>query len=131
MTAAKGTNMIVKAVGTASTGATYGGHYAFMDNVKITNTTGVENVINNSTVSLYPNPAKEAAALDFTLVKGGTVVVNVLDATGRTVATVANGTMAAGVQHINIPTAALAAGVYSISIQTEEGALTQRLSVVK
>lgn len=126
LTAYKGTNFALKIVGTSNAG-----HYAFVDNLKVTNTTGVETVINNSTVSLYPNPAKEAAALDFTLVKGGTVVVNVLDAVGRTVATVANGTMAAGAQHITIPTAALAAGVYNISIQTEEGTLTQRLSVVK
>jgi hypothetical protein len=39
--------------------------------------------------------------------------------------------MTAGAQHVNIPTTALAAGVYQISIQTEEGTLTQRLSVVK
>jgi hypothetical protein len=126
LTANKGSNFAIKMVGTSNQG-----HYAFVDNLKVTNTTGVENVINNGTVKLYPNPAKENAALEFTLAKNGTVVVNVLDATGRTVATVANGNMTAGAQHVNIPTAALAAGVYSISIQTEEGTLTQRLSVVK
>jgi hypothetical protein len=126
LTANKGSNFAIKMVGTSNQG-----HYAFVDNLKVTNTTGVENVINNGTVKLYPNPAKENAALECTLAKNGTVVVNVLDATGRTVATVANGNMTAGAQHVNIPTAALAAGVYSISIQTEEGTLTQRLSVVK
>lgn len=122
----KGSNMIVKFKGTSAAGS-----YAWLDNIRIVPTLDVTNVINSNSVNLYPNPAKDAANLDFTLAKSGTVVVNVLDATGRTVANVANGTMAQGAQHMSIPTATLAAGVYSISIQTEEGTLTQRLSVVK
>ena len=126
LTAKKGNNMVLRAVGTDG-----GGHYAFMDNLKITNTLGVGNVISNNTVNLYPNPARETATLEFTMAKGGKVVVNVLDATGRTVAVAADATMAQGAQHVSIPTANLAAGVYNITIQTEEGTLTQRLSVVK
>jgi hypothetical protein len=108
------------------------GQNMFIDDVNLrTGPAGVGEIIANSQVSLYPNPAKESATLDFTLSKSGKVVVNVSDATGRIVAVAADATMAQGAQHITIPTAALAAGVYNISIQTEEGTLTQRLSVLK
>jgi hypothetical protein len=126
LNAVKGTNMVIKIVGTGNAG-----HYAFVDNLKITNTTNVSNVITEGSVALYPNPAKDAATLDFTLAKSGKVVINVLDATGRTVAVAADATMAQGAQHITISTAGIAAGVYNINIQTEEGVHTQRLTVVK
>jgi len=109
-----------------------GGNNLFIDDINLrTGPAGVGNVINSNSISLYPNPARESATLEFTLEKGGVVAVNVLDAVGRTVANVANTAMAQGAQHINIPTANLAAGVYNITIQTEEGSVTQRLSVVK
>ncbi len=126
LTSKKGANMMVKVVATAG-----GGHYGFMDNFKISNTTAVVNVINTNTVSLYPNPARESATLEFTLNNNSTVAINVVDATGRMVSTVTNAVMSAGTQHVTIPTAQLAAGVYNITIQTEHGVLTQRLSVVK
>ncbi len=126
LTATKGSNMVVKFVATSG-----GGQYGWLDNLKITNTTGVENVLNASSVSLYPNPAREMAKLEFTLSQKSNVTINVTDALGRTVATVANGMMNQGVQSVDIPTANLSAGVYNVSIQTEEGNLTQRLSVVK
>jgi hypothetical protein len=108
------------------------GQNLFVDDVNLrTGPTGVENIIATNTVSIYPNPAKESATLEFTLNKGGKVTVNVLDAVGRVISTVSNTTMQQGAQHVSIPTSTLAAGVYNISIQTEEGALTQRLSVVK
>lgn len=109
-----------------------GGNNLFIDDVNLRNgPAGVENVISTSTVNLFPNPAKESATLEFTLNKGGKVVVNVLDAVGRTVSAIADATMVQGAQRLTIPTATLAAGVYNVSIQTEEGTLTQRLSVVK
>ncbi len=108
------------------------GNNLYIDDVTFrTGPLAVGNVITNSQVTLYPNPAKESASLDFNLSKGGKVVVNVLDAVGRTVAVAADATMQLGAQHIKVATANLAAGVYNIAIQTEEGTITQRLSVVK
>ncbi len=109
-----------------------GGNNLFIDDVNIKGTpAGVENVIANGQVSVYPNPAKDGATLEFLLNKSSVVAINVVDAVGRTVVVLANGTMQQGIQHISIPTATLAAGAYNIAIQTEEGTVTQRLSVVK
>ena len=93
--------------------------------------TGVENVINQNSVSLYPNPTNGAATLAFNIVKTGNVNVQVVDLTGRVVATVANETMTTGARKITIHTDNLASGVYNVQVQTEEGNFTQRLSVVK
>jgi hypothetical protein len=126
LTPYKGANMLVKIVATSNKG-----NYGWLDNIQINNSLNVANVIAPNSVSVYPNPARESASLDFTLSKSGLVTVNVIDAVGRTVATVANGNMNQGAQHVTIPTSTLAPGVYNISIQTEEGAVTQRLAVVK
>lgn len=103
-----------------------------LDNFKSASSlTGVENVINQNSVSLYPNPTNGAATLAFNIVKAGNVSVQVVDLTGRVVATVANETMTAGARKVTINTDNLASGVYNVQVQTEEGNFTQRLSVVK
>lgn len=122
----KSASMMVKFVATSNDG-----NYTWLDNIKLTNSLNVNNVIAAGDVKLFPNPAKEAATLEFNLAKANTVTVSVIDALGRTVSTLANGSLQQGAQRMNIPTAALAAGVYTINIQTEEGTITQRLSVVK
>jgi len=126
LTAYKGSNMVVKAVGTGNQG-----HYAFMDNLKITNTLSVANVVTSGSVSVYPNPARESATLEFTLNNNSKVVVSVVDALGRTVSVISDATLQQGAHRMNIPTSSLAAGVYNIAIRTEEGVTTQRLAVVK
>ncbi|MBS1630475.1 MAG: T9SS type A sorting domain-containing protein [Bacteroidetes bacterium] len=126
LTSKKGNNMIVKFVATSQKG-----QYGWLDNLKITNTTGVANVINTNSVNLYPNPTADVANLEFSLAQNSKVTVSVMDAMGRTVSVLADGYMNQGAQKIQIPTANLAAGVYNISIRTEQGNLTQRLSVVK
>jgi hypothetical protein len=94
--------------------------------------TGVRsNVIAAQGVSLFPNPATESATLTFTLATSSKVVVSVLDALGRTVSVISDATLQQGAQRFTVPTSALAAGVYNITIRTEEGLSTHRLSVVK
>ncbi len=126
LTPYKSSSMLVKLVATSNNG-----NYTWVDNFKITNSLSVNNVISSEDVKLFPNPAKEFTTLEFTLAKANAVTVTVVDGLGRTVSTIANGTLQQGQQRLSIPTAALAAGVYTINIQTEEGSLTQRLSVVK
>jgi hypothetical protein len=92
---------------------------------------GVEAAIVTNSVSVYPNPTRDAATLQFSLAQNSKVTIHLIDAVGRTVSALADGMMNQGAHQISIPTNNLAAGVYNISIQTEQGNLTQRLSVVK
>ncbi len=61
----KSSNMIVKFKGTSA----YGNN-AWIDNVKLVPTLAVGNVIADNSVRVYPNPAREAATLDFTPQQG-------------------------------------------------------------
>jgi hypothetical protein len=84
-----------------------------------------------SQASVYPNPAFDRTTIAFKLESATTVGVQVLDATGRVVYNVADQKMAAGTQIVEIPTTSFAAGLYTIKVQAEAGAITQRFSVVK
>jgi len=109
-----------------------GGNYIFLDDVIATPyTLNVNNVNAAANIALYPNPAKDAATLEFTLATTGNVQVTVVDVIGRTVASIANGNMNAGTQKVQINTADLAAGVYTVKISTDNGVSTERLTVVK
>lgn len=81
-------------------------------------------------VIVYPNPAREGANVTFTTDKAVSVNVNVVDATGKVVYTM-NEKMNTGAQHVFVPTANFAAGIYNVTIATEGGQLTQRLTVIK
>lgn len=110
------------------------GNNIYIDDVNLRSgaPTGIRNVAAAAQdVKMYPNPAKEATTLQFSLAKAGSVQVNLLDATGRTISVVADATMKAGAQSININTSSLSAGMYQVVIRSEEGTSTQRLSVVK
>lgn len=82
-------------------------------------------------ISIFPNPAKETATLQFNLNYQSNVQVNVVDITGRVVSNVANTNMGSGQQQIQLSTANLPEGVYNVMIQTDGGVSTQRLTVVK
>lgn len=109
-----------------------GGNNLFIDDVNIrAGAVGVPNVVEQNSLNVYPNPAREAATLEFSLSSSTQTNVSILDATGRTVAVVADGVLQQGKQKFNLPTNNLASGLYNIVIRTEGSSLTQRLSVVK
>jgi hypothetical protein len=113
-------------------GSANGGNNMFLDDVTMrTGGVGVKNMVAENSVSVYPNPARESATLEFKLAASTKVTVSVMDAVGRTVSVVSDATLQQGAQRFNIPTSSLSAGVYNIAIRTEEGLITQRLSVVK
>ncbi|MEI8279370.1 MAG: T9SS type A sorting domain-containing protein [Bacteroidota bacterium] len=80
---------------------------------------------------MYPNPTTNATTVGFELKNASNVQVEVYDVMGRVVVTAANETMSAGQHFVNVSTANLAAGIYTVKIQTENGNVTDRLSVVK
>jgi hypothetical protein len=93
--------------------------------------TSIKNIASVDQVSLYPNPAKENVNISFNLTEKSNVQVQILDATGRLVKDVANQTMGAGTQTLNVSTADLAAGIYNVKFQTESGSHIERLTVIK
>jgi hypothetical protein len=79
---------------------------------------------------VFPNPASENANVIFDLDNASNVNISVIDATGRVVYSHAQ-QMNAGEQNVNVPVANLATGIYNVIIATENGSVTERLSVAK
>ncbi len=78
-----------------------------------------------------PNPARGGTQLALRLDRPQAVTVRVLDALGRTVATLADGPQAAGALALRLDTRALAAGVYTVVAEGETARATRRVSVVR
>lgn len=118
--------MLLKIKGTSDYG-----NRAWIDNFKVSNTVGVNDVVLANSLKVFPNPAKDIAHLVFNLKSATDVQISVMDATGRVVNQLAKGMMNAGDQKLDINTANLAAGVYNVIIRTENGSQTERLTVAK
>lgn len=110
----------------------FGGNTIFVDDINILAGAGIEE--NNSVVSkltVSPNPAKDFTVLTFNLNESASVSLHVVDALGRTILSQNNGIMNAGIQDVKINTSNLAAGLYVVKISTDNGTITERISVVK
>lgn len=81
-------------------------------------------------VKVYPNPAQNHAQVAFTMDKAATININVIDALGRSVYS-ASDNMKQGAQVVFLPVDKFAPGMYNVVISSEEGTLTQGLSVIK
>lgn len=92
---------------------------------------GIEEIVESGSLSLAPNPARQFATLNFNLKNSAEISVEVYDAVGRLVNTVANKAFSAGTNKLTIPTADLAPGLYHVKIQTASGNSTLKLSVLK
>jgi hypothetical protein len=79
--------------------------------------------------AIYPNPAKDAATLAFTLANATHVNVVMYDISGKHVQTVMNGQMEKGDHTLRISTAQLTKGVYFVTIATSTGIKTEKLVV--
>lgn len=98
-------------------------HYSFP--------TSVATVNNVQNVAVYPNPATTQATVSFDAAKATTASVIVTDAMGRQVYNSGSLNVSNGRTIHTINTASIAAGIYNITIVSEEGTSTQRLSVSK
>lgn len=109
------------------------GNRVFVDDItlRVGAATSVAEVVAGAAVQLSPNPARESATLEFTLGVSNNVRVDVVDMAGRMVQAGADMKLAAGAQKVTINTATLPAGLYMVRLQTEQGAINERLTVIK
>lgn len=92
----------------------------------------VGNVSGNvSNVSIFPNPAAADATVSFDTHVNTTASIQVIDAMGRSVYNSGSIEVAQGRYLHTINTSGLAAGIYNVTVQTENGSKTIRLSVTK
>jgi len=78
-----------------------------------------------------PNPASDFANISFSLSENNNVQVTVYDVMGRVVIGTSKEVMTAGNHNVNLSTSTLVPGVYNVVVTTDNGNMTQQLSVVK
>jgi hypothetical protein len=98
---------------------------------KTASSLSVDKINGLSELTVYPNPAKDMAKLNFSLEKASNLAIAVYDQLGQLVQTVSNSQFNAGLSTVEINTTTLNTGIYSIRIDAENGTLTQRISVIK
>jgi hypothetical protein len=91
-------------------------------------TTGVSELINPSTFSVYPNPSNDKLHLQYELKQNSTVLINLLDLTGRLVYT-SNESQQKGAQSRSIDLSAFNKGIYLLQMQAGSDVLTQKIAV--
>ena len=107
-------------------GGTANGLIKFNKTYKEQATTGINELANVSSMSLYPNPAVDQATLSFTTTEATELNVYVLDMSGRSLFnTTLN--IAVGAQSLSIPTADLQSGAYIILVDDGSSISTQKL----
>ena len=82
-------------------------------------------------IRVFPNPASDMAHVMFSLKETSKVQFSVFDMSGREVFNHAAEQMNAGGNQINISTTDFSSGVYNVVITTDNGTVTERLSVTK
>lgn len=80
----------------------------------------------------FPNPARDRVTIPFALDQAATAHVSVLDALGRTVAVLHDGSLPAGSQSLTWDlTGSVAAGVYLVRFEDGDGVSTRRVLVAR
>jgi len=91
-----------------------------------------ENIAENSmNLTVYPNPAKDVANVNFELENNSTVTLTIADLSGKVVFTATEENVAAGKHSITVPTAELANGVYTYSFAAGNSVVTEKLVINK
>jgi len=98
---------------------------------KTASSLSVDKINGLSELTVYPNPAKDMAKLNFSLEKASKLTIAVYDQLGQLVQVVSNSQFNAGVNQVEINTSSLNSGIYNIRIDAENGSLSQRISVIK
>lgn len=101
-----------------------------IDNTTPTTTSPSACTIGPCIDAVFPNPAHNAAQIQFRVSEQGAVIVDVVDALGRSVATLANEWLQAGAYDVQLELMDKPAGVYSVRVRSNRTVATHRLLVV-
>lgn len=80
---------------------------------------------------IFPNPAVNTAYVNFYLAQTSNVNVVVTDMMGRTIQSINKQNFEAGKHRLNLDLTNTTNGIYNVSLQTDNGTISTRLSVVK
>lgn len=106
------------------------GHVLNSNNLKVS--VGVSDVTAGvNELTIVPNPATNNAYINFSLTTASNVDVVITDMMGRTVQTISKENFGAGAHKLNVDLSGVTSGVYNVTVKTDNGSVSTRLSVVK
>jgi hypothetical protein len=107
------------------------GNNAYVDNINIYSTVGVNDISNNNSLSVFPNPFKDNATLKLNISKSENVSYTLVSAMGAVVGSENKGKLQAGESLITIDGSNLAAGIYLMNVTVGNKTYSQKLNIVK
>ncbi|HAA01110.1 MAG TPA: hypothetical protein DCD96_05635, partial [Flavobacteriales bacterium] len=90
-------------------------------------TIGVNEVNNAASVNVYPNPANNIATVEVALTESAVVMVEVMDLTGKLVASNSFGNLSAGSNRLNLNVSDLSEGTYFCTIVINGERITKKM----
>jgi PKD repeat protein len=97
-----------------------GGNHLYLDDINIFGSSvGMADGRSAIACQLIPNPARDAARLMIDVVAADEVIIDILDATGRTIHSVGSETLRTGRNHIELPVGALVPGTYLVRVHSK------------
>ena len=99
--------------------------------VRTENDVSNEDAVAQSTLDeIYPNPVSGSVTISFTLAEQSQVTIQVLDITGRYVATVANDIFEDESSEVNWDASGLNSGIYFLQMKAGSYSVTKKINVV-
>lgn len=104
----------------------------YIDNFAVNGTVGIDELNSASgDFFIYPNPANDAARIDFSLKEAQDVNLSITDLSGRVVYTDLLQNRSVGMNSVELPLENFADGMYLVSLRTQSHSVSQRLVVRK
>lgn len=105
------------------------GSYLYVDNLAFNGTVaGIKNISAINSVSIYPNPATDHAAVEFYLSKTSSLKLQVIDLSGKIVKEISEAS-ASGMIKRDLDLAGMAKGLYFVKIATENGTEVRKITI--
>jgi Secretion system C-terminal sorting domain len=103
------------------------GNNLYIDNINFKSVTGVEDVVNNSNVSVYPNPSNNVVNVAFDFANATNAVVTLTDLTGKVIYTTSLNNITNNVH--TIATSAISNGLYNLAILANGKTVNQKVTI--
>ena len=99
--------------------------------IRMSNPMSNEETVTETTLDeIYPNPVSGSVTISFTLAEQSQVIIQVLDVTGRYVATVANAVFEDESNEVSWDASVLNSGIYFLNMQSGNYSITKKISVI-
>ena len=107
------------------------GNYLYLDNVNLSSSNSVNELLSGVSLNIFPNPAQTEATLNISLTDAQDISLSIVDVLGQVMLTENEGTLNAGDHSIKLNIGSLPSGVYFVRIGTANGTISKKITVEK